>query len=90
MLNGIIRFALNNRLPIICLLLVVMVAGSYIGSTLPVDVLPKLTRPRVAVITECNHSLRLVLEKSTEYVVPVVSDGHFVVEGNDLWVDTSD
>ena len=53
MLNGIIRFSLNHRLLIVVLSLAVMVLGSMATATLPIDVLPDLTRPRVVLITEC-------------------------------------
>ena len=53
MLNAVIRFALRNRLFVICAALAVLVAGSMVASSLPIDVLPRLTRPRVALITEC-------------------------------------
>ena len=54
MLNHIIRFALCNRLIILCAAIAVLVAGSMVASTLPIDVLPSLTRPRVTIVTECE------------------------------------
>ena len=54
MLNSVIRFALRNRLLIVCLALAVIVLGSYITTTLPIDVLPDLTRPRVTLLTEAH------------------------------------
>jgi len=53
MLNAVIRFALNNRLLIVVLSLAVLLYGSYITATLPIDVFPDLDRPRVVVLTEC-------------------------------------
>src|SRR5262245_37381927 len=53
MLNAVIRFALRYRLLVVVLSLTVMVYGSYLASTLPIDVFPDLDRPRVVIITEC-------------------------------------
>ncbi len=53
MLNSIIRFALNHRLLIIVASVAVIVYGSVVASSLPIDVLPNLTRTRVVLITEC-------------------------------------
>ena len=53
MLNSIIRFSLNNRLLIVVAALAIIVYGSVTAISLPVDVLPDLTRPRVVLITEC-------------------------------------
>ena len=52
MLNQVIRFALHNRLLILCLALLLMIGGSIIARSLPIDVLPDLTRPRVTLVTE--------------------------------------
>ena len=52
-MNALIRFALHNRLLIICLSLVVLVLGSLTMANLPIDIFPSLTRPRVVVMTEC-------------------------------------
>ena len=54
MLNGVIRFALRNRLLIMCMSLGVIGIGSYATSVLRIDVLPDLTRPRVTLLTEAH------------------------------------
>lgn len=54
MLNAIIQFSLRNRLVIVCLAIAVIVLGSLVTQSLPIDVLPKLTRPRVVLVTECE------------------------------------
>lgn len=53
MLNAVIQFALRNRAIILCAALAVIVLGTLAIQSLPIDVLPDLTRPRVAIITEC-------------------------------------
>ena len=53
MLNAVIRFSLRYRLLIVVLSLTLMVYGTYLATTLPIDVFPDLDRPRVVIITEC-------------------------------------
>lgn len=53
MLNAIIRFSLCQRGIILAACLVVLVYGSYLTSTIPIDVFPDLDRPRVVLLTEC-------------------------------------
>lgn len=54
MLNAVIQLSLKNRLVIVCFAIAVIVIGSIVVQSLPIDVLPKLTRPRVVLITECE------------------------------------
>jgi HME family heavy-metal exporter len=54
MLNSLIKFALNRRVLILFLYLVVSIFGIYSLSKLPVDVLPDLNRPRVTVFAEAE------------------------------------
>src|SRR5919106_3808956 len=53
MLNAVIRFSLHYRMLIVVVSLTLMVYGSYLATTLPIDVFPDLDRPRVVIITEC-------------------------------------
>ncbi len=53
MLNAIIRFSLRYRLLVVVISLTMLVYGSYLATTLPIDVFPDLDRPRVVIITEC-------------------------------------
>ncbi len=52
-MNALIRFSLNNRLLVVCLSLALLVVGGLTSISLPVDIFPNLTRPRVVVMTEC-------------------------------------
>ncbi|MDO5553905.1 MAG: efflux RND transporter permease subunit [Planctomycetia bacterium] len=52
-INSIIRFALNNRLLIVCIAIFLFGLGLYQAERIPIDVLPDLNRPRVTVMTEC-------------------------------------
>ena len=51
-LNGMIRFALTNRMLVAALATFALLYGSWQICQLPIDVFPNLNRPRVVVITE--------------------------------------
>lgn len=53
MLNAIIKFALHRRAVVLCVALAAIVLGARAVQSLPIDVYPDLTRPRVTIITEC-------------------------------------
>lgn len=53
MLNAVIRFALRYRMLVVVISLAIMGYGSYLATTLPIDVFPDLDRPRVIILTEC-------------------------------------
>ncbi len=52
MINGLIRWSLNNRALVVVLAAILLVWGGYITTTVPVDVLPDLTAPTVTVLAE--------------------------------------
>ncbi len=52
-MNWLIRFSLQHRLLVLCLSVITLVYGGYVMSTLPIDIFPNLTRPRVTIMTEC-------------------------------------
>ncbi len=54
MINAIVQFSLRNRLLILCAAVALIVLGSITINTLPINVLPSLTRPRVVLVTECE------------------------------------
>ncbi len=53
MLNAVIRFSLRYRMLIVVISLAMLIYGSYLATTMPIDVFPDLDRPRVIIITEC-------------------------------------
>lgn len=54
MLNAVIEFSLRYRMLIICAAIAVTIIGTYYANSLPIDVLPSLSRPRVVIVTECE------------------------------------
>jgi len=75
MLNSIIRFSLSNRLAIISAAIAVLVLGSMAATTLPIDVLPSLTRPRVVIVTECEGLAPEEVEKRVTYPLETAVNG---------------
>ena len=53
MLDATIRAALRYRALVVLAALAVLLYGSYLATTLPIDVLPDLDRPRVVLLVEC-------------------------------------
>jgi CzcA family heavy metal efflux pump len=54
MIDGVIRWSLDNRLFVLLGAALLLVAGSYTAWNMPVDVFPDLTAPTVTVITEAH------------------------------------
>lgn len=54
MLNAIIRLALRYRSLVVLACLVLLGYGTYLATTMPIDVFPDLDRPRVVILTECR------------------------------------
>jgi HME family heavy-metal exporter len=53
MLDAIIRLSLRYRFLVIMVSLILLVYGSWLTTTMPIDVFPDLDRPRVIILTEC-------------------------------------
>lgn len=54
LLNGVIRFALHNRMLVAALSVFLLLYGSWQMMQLPIDVFPNLNRPRVVIMTEAH------------------------------------
>ena len=52
MIKGLIRWSLANRLAVLLVSAILLLAGTYVTVTMPVDVFPDLTAPTVTVIVE--------------------------------------
>ena len=53
-LNGVIRFALHNRMLVAALSVFLLLFGGWQMMQLPIDVFPNLNRPRVVIMTEAS------------------------------------
>ena len=53
MLNEIIRLSLKYRTLVVAISMMLLVYGSWLITTMPIDVFPDLDRPRVVLLTEC-------------------------------------
>ena len=53
MLNALIRLSLRYRFLVVIVSLILLVYGSWLATTMPIDVFPDLDRPRVIILTEC-------------------------------------
>jgi len=54
MLDAIIRIALRYRALTVVVALIILLYGSFVCRTIPVDVFPDLDRPRVTILTEAD------------------------------------
>ena len=54
MIDFVLRFSLQNRAIVVIVSLLLLLYGSWVAVTLPIDLFPDLDRPRVVVITECR------------------------------------
>ena len=75
MLNAVIQLALKFRLVVVCLAVAVIVLGSIVANSLPIDVLPNLTRPRVVLITEAVGFAPEEVEKRVTFPLETAING---------------
>ncbi len=74
-MNTIIKFALNNRLLIVILAVLVLISGSYIAVKMEIDVLPDLTSPTVVVLTECHGMAPEEVERLVTFQIETAVNG---------------
>ncbi|MBE6334291.1 MAG: efflux RND transporter permease subunit [Bacteroidales bacterium] len=75
MLNKIIRFALNNRLVILAVAILLLGIGSYTAFNMEVDVFPDLNAPRVAVMTEAKGMAPEEVERLVTFPIETAVNG---------------
>lgn len=75
MLNLIINFALNNRLFIVIVSVLLVVFGSFVASRMEVDVFPDLTAPTVVVLTEAHGMAPEEVEKLVTFPIETSVNG---------------
>lgn len=75
MLDKIIRFSLNNRMPVLVAAVLLMLAGVYTSTTMDVDVFPDLNAPTVVVMTEAGGMAPEEVERLVTFPVETAVNG---------------
>ncbi|MFB6232200.1 MAG: efflux RND transporter permease subunit, partial [Salinibacter sp.] len=75
MLDRTIQWALTNRLVTLVGAALLLAAGGYAALTMPVNVFPDLTAPRVTVITESHGMAPEEVEKLVTYPIETAVNG---------------
>lgn len=75
LLNGIIRFSLNNRMVILVIAALCLVAGIYSTMHTEVDVFPDLNAPTVVVMTEAEGMAPEEVERLVTFTIETAVNG---------------
>lgn len=75
MLNKVIDFALHNRLVVIALSVLLLMAGVYTTRQMEVDIFPDLTAPTVVVMTESHGMAPEEVEKLVSFPIEFSLNG---------------
>lgn len=75
MLDSIIRYSLRNRLLVIALTALVLVFGTTSFLSLPIDVLPDITKPTVTIMTEAHGMAPEEVETRVTFPIESVLNG---------------
>ena len=75
LLNGIIRFSLNNRMAVLVIALICIIAGVYSAAHTDVDVFPDLNAPTVVVMTEAAGMAPEEVERLVTFPIETVING---------------
>ena len=75
MINGLIRFAVSQRLLILLMVLILIGAGIYCLKRLPIDAVPDVTNVQVQVLTAAPSLAPLEIERQITFPVEVSMSG---------------
>ena len=75
MLNKIIKFSLDNRIIILILAVLLMIAGTYTAINMEVDVFPDLNAPTVVVMTEAKGMAPEEVERLVTFPIETSVNG---------------
>src|SRR5262245_39925504 len=75
MIDGIILWSLRNRLLVLVGGAVLLVWGTYVASTMPIDVFPDLTAPTVTVIAEAHGMAPEEVESQITFPIEAALNG---------------
>ncbi|MDR1747282.1 MAG: CusA/CzcA family heavy metal efflux RND transporter [Tannerella sp.] len=75
MLNKIIQFSLNNRLTVLILAVLLMLAGFWTAVNMEVDVFPDLNAPTVVVMTEAKGMATEEVEQLVTFPIETALNG---------------
>ncbi|MFB6262745.1 MAG: efflux RND transporter permease subunit [Bradymonadaceae bacterium] len=75
MIDGIIKWSLDNRFVVVVAAVVLMVWGAIEANRMPVEVLPNLTAPTVTVVVEAHGMAPEEIEKQVTFPIETTLNG---------------
>jgi cobalt-zinc-cadmium resistance protein CzcA len=75
MINGLIRFSVENRLIVLLMVAIMAAAGAYSLMNLPIDAVPDVTNVQVQVLTAAPSLAPLEIERQITFPVEVAMSG---------------